>query len=1133
MILRCKKIFLVLFAFALLITNLYTDGIKIKANSNKDVITINAKKNVGEDTDTFNYYPQEKWMAGKAADEYFTTVDTRLSENSDVYYTIDFEGTDIEVWGFKAPRHAIVEFTIDGINPITIDAYAPQRQFVKLVEYSNLDNKSHQLKCKATTTANANATFGDIQVTEAKIYKPKAVASKVTFKQKSAELFVGDTYQIEYDTEPVGAVLPLDFEFLSEDTSVLTVDNDGTITAHKSGTSRVSGTCQSLGIYESILITVKEKEKLHTTIVDSNNQYQQKAYSALLQENKLSDSLWSWKNDKAISEIAILSGDQDLSNIQINVGKFENEKGQALNSDAISATFITEAKGFIGNAGWYSINPDGIMPTGPRDYYFDIIDSAEPLKQLQKNRVQLVWLEFKADKNAKPGIYNGTISVTADELSEAKTLEYRFEILDLNFNDPENYTFKPDYWTYPFSTAEYYEVEPFSNEHMQILKDHLLQYKNYGGTTLTATLVEEAWGGQTYGKIDAASGDSIRCPSLIKWLKKADGSWQFDYTYFDKFMELAQSIGLGDDIVLYSPIPWNNQVIYIDEATGEMKKDSVSISDKQRYAQYWKPFLQDFASHLDEKGWFDFISLGFDERPLMKNVFDVIDEVKNADGKVFKKKGAYNNIYNGDGVPERMEDLSFNLNLLRKDIPAFKEFVEKRKENGLRTTFYTGTDIFPNTFLRSLPAEGYWTMMFSGSLGLDGFLDWAYDAWVENPLEDTTHYSFQAGDCFMVYPSPKDAEHKISKASIRSEKYGEGIRDINKLYLMQEAYPELASDINQLFAGVKANYDFELVENEPGWAFAGGKPARWITESGKREMLADVSEFKKQIYDISKKYEALSAPKEIPVESIEFKESEIVLEKGQKKELTVIIKPQDATNKDLIWENQDDSIATVEKGIITAKNSGKTIVKVMNENKTVSAEIVVYVKADFTALNQVIKTANGIDASKYTKDSMNILHKAVSEAMKTAGNVKATQKEVNDAAAAVQRAIDGLQKNSIHSVNKDILTAEIAKAEALKEADYTVPSWKVFVSVLDTAKAVNTDANATQEAVDKAVENLQKAVKALKVKPVDPNKADKDKNDTYDDVIKNTGTKPINNGLLSILLVGGMMYLFTKKRKES
>ena len=59
---------------------------------------------------------------------------------------------------------------------------------------------------------------------------------------------------------------------------------------------------------------------------------------------------------------------------------------------------------------------------------------------------------------------------------------------------------------------------------------------------------------------------------------------------------------------------------------------------------------------------------------------------------------------------------------------------------------------------------------------------------VENPLEDTTHNAFEAGDCFLVFPD--DSEAKVTKSSTRFEKMAEGVRDVNKLIKMKSDVPE-------------------------------------------------------------------------------------------------------------------------------------------------------------------------------------------------------------------------------------------------------------------------------------------------------------------------------------------------------
>ena len=1099
--------------------------------------TITAKIDVGEGIDKFNYYPENKWKAGPKIDEYFTTVDTRLEENRDVYYTIDFEGTGIEVYGFKAPRHSIVAFSIDGSEPIEVDTFASVRTTnpVLLKEYKDLSNGQHQIKVQATGKTNAAAIFGDIQVSYAKIYKPRQVATSIVFNKESAAIYEGATYQIEYTTSPIDAILPDDFKFTSNDESIATVNDDGLVTAINKGKTEIKGYSPSLGFEANMEIIVEKISDLHATVVDSNDQYQQKHYQTLMNTNESFESLWSWKNDKAISQIALLTGNQDLENVKIEFGEFKNNNGELLNQNNFKATYMKEVKAFIGNAGWYSYNPEGHLPIGPKEDYFDVIYDSKPL-DIAKNRVQLVWLDFGIDKDAKAGIYNGKVTISADNTDVEQIIDYSIEVIDADFLDENEYSFRPDFWTYPFSSAEYYGVEPFSDEHNEILKKHLLQYKNYGGTTLTGTLVEEAWGGQTYGKTDAATGDNVRCPSLIKWIKQADGTWRFDYNYFDKFVELAKSIDLGDDIVLYSPMPWNNQIIYYDEASETTKKINAAPGTTA-YADNWKPFFKDFADHLDERDWFDDISLGFDERDNMLSVFNIIDQIKNKDGKVFKKQGAYNHIYSNDGVPDRMVSLSFNLNQLRNQgIDKFKKFVADRKAKGLKTSFYTGTEIFPNTFVRSLPGEGYWTMMFSGALDLDYFLDWAYDAWVEDPLVDATHSSFQPGDCFMVYPSLRDAANKESKPSIRSEKYGEGIRDINKLYRIKNECPALEDEIDALFATVKSNYDNVTVQNDPSWFVPGitGRPAYWASEKGRKDILTDVEAFKQGVYEISKKYAELSKTDRsalaiaveladevteeelqnvVPIVVAEFRAAhnyakEVLNDSLASQETIDLAFTRLANAMHMLEFYKGDKtelqalvtrVEKLEEGNYTSeswapfKEALDAAIVVIGDDNALEPDVEVAYKnlseafanlklaADKTRLQNFVNQVKDLEESKYTESTWEGFESVLNAAQEVLANEKATQEEVDNAYNDLIRAYIDLRLLP----NKDALKDLINKANMLSKASYSEASWLNMENALEVANTVLNNPEASEEQVKAAVEGLQASIEKLEVKAVE------------------------------------------------
>ncbi len=85
----------------------------------------------------------------------------------------------------------------------------------------------------------------------------------------------------------------------------------------------------------------------------------------------------------------------------------------------------------------------------------------------------------------------------------------------------------------------------------------------------------------------------------------------------------------------------------------------------------------------------------------------------------------------------------------------------------------------------------------------------------------------------------------------------------------------------------------------------------------------------------------------VPVQDIETKETEITLETGETIQLAVTVKPENATNKELIFSSDDESVATVdEKGNIVAVGEGTAVITVISaDNPSVKKEITVTVKA--------------------------------------------------------------------------------------------------------------------------------------------------------------------------------------------
>ena len=90
-------------------------------------------------------------------------------------------------------------------------------------------------------------------------------------------------------------------------------------------------------------------------------------------------------------------------------------------------------------------------------------------------------------------------------------------------------------------------------------------------------------------------------------IKKADGTWAFDYKIFDEYVELAMECGIDEAITLYTPIPWGFRHRYKDEATGDYSYINWTPSSKE-FKKMWNIFLTDFKFHLEAKSWLDTVS---------------------------------------------------------------------------------------------------------------------------------------------------------------------------------------------------------------------------------------------------------------------------------------------------------------------------------------------------------------------------------------------------------------------------------------------------------------------------------------------------------------------------------------------
>lgn len=466
--------------------------------------------------------------------------------------------------------------------------------------------------------------------------------------------------------------------------------------------------------------------------------------------------LKAWKGERVNAQ-AVLWTQKELEGAEIAVSELKN------GSSVIPASAVNTY--FVRYVMTDELNKDGSGGCGPREnkaewdssMVADVLDIVR-VREVQARSTQPVWLNVWVPADARPGKYKGTLTVSGKNF-EAMKLPFEIEVVNRTLPEPQKWAFHLDLWQNPYAVARYYQVPLWSKEHFDAMRPIMKMLANVGQRAITASIMHKPWAGQTEDHYD----------SMIFRMKKLDGTWVYDYTVFDKWVEfMMNEVGIKDLISCYTMIPWALSFDYFDRATNRVQFIKAAPGE-EAYAEYWGTFLKDFSRHLREKGWFEKTAISMDERP-MEAMREAIKVIKAADPE-FKitLAGNYHEEIQGD--------------LYYLSIPYGNQFPEEvkaeRERKGQISTVYTCcTEAFPNTFTFSEPAEAAWTVLHAVAGGYDGYLRWAVNSWPMDPLRDSRFRTWAAGDTYSIYPGPR--------SSIRFERLVEGLQDCEKIHILRE-----------------------------------------------------------------------------------------------------------------------------------------------------------------------------------------------------------------------------------------------------------------------------------------------------------------------------------------------------------
>lgn len=518
-----------------------------------------------------------------------------------------------------------------------------------------------------------------------------------------------------------------------------------------------------LGTYQELpdLATPSEKEWAAVTAAQvswgtTDTRYAKHQLPSL--KNQKNISLKGWRGERVNAQAVVWTG-TELQDLNFSFSDFKDKKGNMLPKEALTA-------GFVRYVMTDELNKDGRGACGYRKSVdFDSLLVADPIDSnlksmtLPARTVQPIWVQCWIPQSAASGIYKGELLVN-DGSHLLQRLNLEINVSSRERPQPSEWAFHLDLWQNPYAVARYYQVPLWSQEHLDAMRPLMKMLANAGQKVITATLMHKPWNGQTEDYFD----------TMVTWMKRADGTWAFDYTIFDRWVEFMMSVGIDKQINCYSMVPWKLSFQYYDQATNSLKSVKTAPGE-QAYEEMWVAMLASFSKHLKEKGWFDICTIAMDERPMdvMQKTLKVI---RKADPG-FKVSLAGN--YHAEIEP----DLYDYCIVIGQNYP--EDVRIRRKAENKRTTYYTCcTEAHPNTFTFSDPAEAAWMSFYSSKKHLDGYLRWAYNSWPLEPLLDSRFRTWAAGDTYLVYPG--------ARSCIRFERLIEGVQAHEKINILRREF---------------------------------------------------------------------------------------------------------------------------------------------------------------------------------------------------------------------------------------------------------------------------------------------------------------------------------------------------------
>lgn len=487
------------------------------------------------------------------------------------------------------------------------------------------------------------------------------------------------------------------------------------------------------------------------------------------------------RNETVSAQVALIA-DQEITSLRVMTSQFSGDQGMLPDPQIRFVKYIpveSARSAFVFTGNIYNIAGGEVSGFGAPNIIADPLVEIEEIR-LPSYRAQPIWLTFEIPDDVAEGVYTGTIQIYARE----------FEVFELGVNilvkqpilpDPENYDFQLELWLNPGAIAVAHQEVLWSERHWALISLYYRDLASRGAKTITAPIVPTPWAVPWLnGGRHPQTG--IGYPSTIRWIRNRNGNWEFDFSLFDRLVEVASEAGVHDRIDTFSLVPFDREVgrilTYWDEECG-CENVEIHSTESEFYKSAWSSFLVEFRNHLVANNLLEKTYLSFDESS-KDEIDEIISLVKNSAPEFIDQFNVAGKVETSDYA----RSLSIAFQHFHKEEVDNEELlvnIAQRSFSGKTTTFYLyGEPNHPNSFAFSPAIESRLIPWLAHRYKTDGYLRWAYNSWPNKNPYDRPVFNFIQGDDYLVYPG-----NDAPISSVRWELFRDGVEDYELLALLE------------------------------------------------------------------------------------------------------------------------------------------------------------------------------------------------------------------------------------------------------------------------------------------------------------------------------------------------------------